>query len=129
MDLINELVEHSVFGTGKVIGQDDKQITIQFPEVKGGKCFVYPDAFEKYLTMCNPSLAEKVLADLTAKTKQIEEQERKEQEAEQIVLINLAEAAQKIKNTPITTQKIKRPLKTKQAKVDSKKVENHEMKD
>lgn len=75
MGLINERVEHPEFGTGKVISQDDNRITIQFSKETGTKRFIYPDAFEKYLTIFNPSAEKKVLADLIAKAEQIEEQE------------------------------------------------------
>ena len=76
MDLINELVEHPVFGSGRVISQDDRRITIQFSKQTGVKRFLYPDAFEKYLNMCNPAAAQNVQADLIAKTKQINAQQR-----------------------------------------------------
>ncbi|MDD2300538.1 MAG: hypothetical protein PHU69_13005 [Fermentimonas sp.] len=95
MDLTNELVEHPVFGTGKVISQDDRRITIQFSEETGEKRFIYPDAFEKYLKMCNPAAAQKVLEDLRAKTERIQEQQRKEEEAAQKAMEKLALAAQK----------------------------------
>lgn len=81
MDLTNELVEHSGYGTGIIISQDNLRITIQFSEEIEEKRFIYPDAFEKCLNMCNPAAAQKVLADLTAKRAQIEEQQRQEEEA------------------------------------------------
>ena len=79
MDLTNELVEHTVFGTGRVISHDDTRITIEFSKETGEKRFLYPDAFAKYLNMCNPATAQNVLADLTAKTKQIKAQQRTEE--------------------------------------------------
>lgn len=102
MDLTNELVSHPVFGTGRVISHDDRRITIQFSEETGEKRFIYPDVFEKYLNMCNPTAAQKVLADLMAKTEQIEELQRKEEEAEQRSTKILALAAQKGKSVPKT---------------------------
>jgi hypothetical protein len=80
VDLANELVEHPVFGTGRVISHNDRMITIQFSEKTGVKRFLYPDVFEKYINMCNPAASQKVLADLTAKRAQIEEQQLKEEE-------------------------------------------------
>lgn len=75
MDLTNELVDHPVFGSGRVIRQEDRRITIEFSKEIGEKCFIYPDAFTKYLNMCNPAAAQNVQADLTAKTKQIKAQQ------------------------------------------------------
>ncbi len=61
MDLTNELVAHSVFGIGRAISQDGRNIlTIQFSEKTCVKRFLYPDSFEKYLTMYNPAVAQKV---------------------------------------------------------------------
>lgn len=75
MDLTNEIVEHPVFGEGRVLCKDDRRITIQFPGETGIKRFIYPDAFEKYLNMCNPAAAQKVRADLIAKTEKIHQRE------------------------------------------------------
>lgn len=104
MDLTNEPVEHPVFGTGRVINQDDHRIIIQFSEKIGVKRFLYPDVFEKYLNMCNPAASQKVRADLTAKRAQIEEQQLKEEETAQEEIKILALAAKKRKSTPKTKQ-------------------------
>jgi len=78
VDLTNELVTHSVFGTGKVTGQEHTRITIQFAKEIGIKQFIYPDAFEKFLKMSNPKSAKSVLADLSTKKKQIQLQQQAE---------------------------------------------------
>lgn len=96
-DLIGELVAHPVYGTGKVISQDDRRITIQFSEETGIKRFIYPDAFEKYLNMYNPEAAQNVLADLLAKTEQIKEQKRKADEFVQRAIEKLELSAQERK--------------------------------
>ena len=111
MDLTNELVEHPVFGTGRVIIQDKQRINIQFSRETAIKRFIYPDAFEQFLSMYNPVAAQMVLADLAAKKERIEEQQRKEQEAEQKAREDFALAASKIKLS----------LKTKQPKAHAKK--------
>ncbi|MDD3269043.1 MAG: hypothetical protein PHX14_06955 [Syntrophomonadaceae bacterium] len=116
MDLKSELVAHPVFGTGRVISHDGKRISIQFSEETGEKCFVYPDAFEKYLKMDNPVAAQKVLTDLTAKIEQSEELQRKEEEFKQKAFERLALAAQKIKiveKTKPAKAKAKTKTKTK----------------
>ncbi|MEN6328582.1 MAG: hypothetical protein ABFD18_20540 [Syntrophomonas sp.] len=97
VDLIDELVAHPVFGTGRVIRQDGSRITIQFSEETGEKRFIYPDAFAKHLNMCNSSVAQSVLADLLAKTELIEEQQRKEEECTRKAMENLEIIAQKRK--------------------------------
>ncbi len=111
MDLTNELVEHPFFGTGRVIVQDNQRINIQFSGETAIKRFIYPDAFERFLSMNNPAAAQTVLADLTAKKERIEEQQRKEEEAEQEARENFA----------LATSKIKLSLKTKQPKAHAKK--------
>lgn len=70
MNLINETVTHPLFGKGKVTDQEHTRITIQFAKEIGIKQFIYPDAFEKFLNMCNPTLAKSVLAELSKKKQQ-----------------------------------------------------------
>lgn len=123
VDLINELVEHPVLGTGRVISQDNRRITIQFCEEADEKRFIYPDAFEKYLNMSNPAASQKVLADLTAKRKQIEEQQQKEEESDRKDMENVTLAA------PIKKSTLKIKLPKAKVKADSKKTENSEMND
>ena len=110
VDLTNELVEHPVYGTGRVIIQDNRRITIQFSEETEQKRFIYPDAFDNCLNMCNPAAAQKVLADLIAKTKQIEEMQRKEEEAAQKTWGNVV----------LATPRRKFAVKTKQPQAKTK---------
>lgn len=65
MNLINEEITHNVFGEGNVIGQEDSIITIAFED--DTKKFVYPDAFEKFITLTNPSTAESLEKIITKK--------------------------------------------------------------
>jgi hypothetical protein len=69
--LLNEKVLHSVFGIGLVIGQEDGMIIISFPE-HGKKRFLYPNAFEKHLKMCNEELNVAVTDYLNQKKPEIE---------------------------------------------------------
>jgi len=78
LDLTNELITHPVFGKGKVISQENTRITIQFAKEIGIKQFIYPDAFEKFLNMCNLAAAQSLLADLSSKKQQIELQQQAE---------------------------------------------------
>lgn len=51
MQLMGESVCHARFGQGKVVRVEPKRITVSFPEPYGEKCFIYPDAFEHFLTV------------------------------------------------------------------------------
>jgi len=84
MNLVNERVEHSLFGTGKIINQETDRLSVQFSEAYGTKCFLYPDAFEKYLKICNSELGMAISEELRLKNIQIEaEKARKQQRYEE----------------------------------------------
>ena len=55
MDLANKQVTHKIFGKGKIIDCSDSYIKIDFPS--GNKKFVFPDAFETYLTLIDQKAA------------------------------------------------------------------------
>ena len=67
MDMLGVQVKHSTFGTGKVITQENNMITVEFA-VKTTK-FVFPDAFEKFITAADPDLQAKILADIESRKK------------------------------------------------------------
>lgn len=71
MDLVNKQVEHRVFGQGRVVKCSDSYVKINFPS--GNKKFVFPDAFEKYLTLCDEKTANIVNQMAQTKKKQKEE--------------------------------------------------------
>lgn len=84
MNIINEKIEHDVFGEGTVISREDGRINIQFSEQYGIKQFLYPDAFEKHLRLYNHDVELSVLEELHDKQAQIEaERLRKQQKQEQ----------------------------------------------
>ena len=62
MNLDNLEVRHKAFGLGTVVSTDGKYMTIRFGEAV--KSFVYPDSFEKYLTLADGTVSEEILADL-----------------------------------------------------------------
>ena len=64
MVFLNLEVKHKKFGVGKVVSCDGKYLTIEFDTCR--KNFVYPDAFENYLTLTDGSVSEEILADLSA---------------------------------------------------------------
>ena len=64
MVLENLQVRHKVFGIGTVVATDGKYIKVKFDSAE--KNFVYPDSFEKFLTLADGSVTDEILADLAA---------------------------------------------------------------
>ncbi len=84
-DLINVIVNHKIFGEGKITDFSGKCITVAFDSVQ--KKFVYPDAFIKYLTLNDLDILETINNDIEIKKKNREEEERKQREIEQLMHI------------------------------------------
>lgn len=55
-------VMHKTFGLGTIISVEGKYIKVKFANAE--KCFVYPDAFEKFLTLADGTVSEDILSDL-----------------------------------------------------------------
>ncbi len=64
MVLDNLQVKHKTFGLGTVVGKNGKYITVKFDGVQ--KIFVYPDIFEKFLTLADGTVSEEILSDIKA---------------------------------------------------------------
>ena len=62
MVLENLVVRHNKFGDGSVTRFDGKYFTVHF--ASGDRVFVYPDAFEKFLTVADGTLGEQISTDL-----------------------------------------------------------------
>ena len=62
MNFENLEVKHKAFGPGVIISNQGKYITVKFDSVT--KVFVYPDIFEKFLTLADGSVSDEILADL-----------------------------------------------------------------
>ena len=98
MNLINKEITHKVFGNGNIVEQNDSVITVNFND--GIKKFVYPDAFETFISLNDQDTAknlQKIIAE-----KEIERQalEKKlKEEIEQQVLEQ--QRRDKIKNLKI----------------------------
>lgn len=74
MVLENLCVIHKTFGNGVITGVNGKYLTVKFSNAQ--KIFVYPDAFEKFLTCQDGSVPSDILADIAVaneKRRQIEE--------------------------------------------------------
>ena len=55
-------VLHKSFGKGTVIAKNGQYITVKFETAQ--KIFVYPDIFEKFLTLGDGSVNDEIIADL-----------------------------------------------------------------
>ena len=55
-------VLHSTFGKGVILSKNDKYITVKFDTCQ--KVFVYPDAFENFLTLKDGGVNEEISNDI-----------------------------------------------------------------
>ncbi len=55
-------VVHGVFGRGVVSEKNGKYITVKFETCQ--KTFVYPDAFERFLTLLDGTVSDEIKADI-----------------------------------------------------------------
>ena len=54
MNLLHEHVHHSQFGDGTVTNQTENVVEVEFGGEYGSRKFIYPSAFEKFLTLDDP---------------------------------------------------------------------------
>ncbi|MBQ3016070.1 MAG: hypothetical protein IJD79_04755 [Clostridia bacterium] len=64
MNLENLEVKHKAFGPGVIVSTQGKYITVKFET--STKVFVYPDIFEKFLTLADGTVSEQILADISS---------------------------------------------------------------
>ena len=62
MTLDNLAVNHKTFGKGTVVSSQGKYMTVKFD--KAQKIFVYPDAFENFLTLDDGTVSEEIINDI-----------------------------------------------------------------
>ena len=62
MNLENLEVKHKAFGNGIVVSAQGKYIKVRFDSAE--KVFVYPDIFEKFLTLADGTVSDEILSDL-----------------------------------------------------------------
>ncbi len=60
----NLAVNHKSFGVGTVVSYRDKYITVKFDKTQ--KIFVYPDAFETFLTLADGTVSDEIKGDIAA---------------------------------------------------------------
>ena len=79
MFLENLEVLHKSFGKGTVVSVNGKYFTVKFDSAQ--KTFVYPDIFEKFLTLADGSVSDEIRADLaSAKAQKQIELDKKNEE-------------------------------------------------
>ena len=79
MNFENLKVKHRAFGEGVVVSAQGKYITVKFENAN--KVFVYPDIFEKFLTLEDGTVSETILNDLAVSKeakKQIQDKKHEE---------------------------------------------------
>ena len=59
---VNIEVNHKTFGRGTVLSAQGKYFTVKFDAAQ--KTFVYPDAFESFLTLSDGTVSEEILLDI-----------------------------------------------------------------
>lgn len=64
MILENLQVRHKAFGEGVVVSTSGKYFTVKFETVE--KVFVYPDIFDRFLTLIDGTVSDEIKADLKA---------------------------------------------------------------
>lgn len=80
MNLQNKSVRHSKFGVGKILSCSDCSVEVEFSEEFGVKSFVYPAAFESFLTLAKPEFQESVLEKIQKEKDSISEKYRLQDE-------------------------------------------------
>ena len=60
----NLVVNHKSFGLGTVISHQGKYMTVKFENAQ--KIFVYPDAFESFLTLEDGTVSDEIMIDIAA---------------------------------------------------------------
>lgn len=81
MLLENLEVSHKAFGKGTVVSVNGKYFTVKFDTAQ--KTFVYPDIFEKFLTLADGTVSEEINADLAASKAQKQRELDKKNEENQ----------------------------------------------
>ena len=64
MILENLQVRHKAFGEGVVVATSGKYFTVKFETAE--KVFVYPDIFDKFLTLIDGTISDEIASDLKA---------------------------------------------------------------
>ncbi|HWQ51290.1 MAG TPA: hypothetical protein VN369_05735 [Terriglobales bacterium] len=95
MDILGAKVTHRQFGIGEIVGQDERTVTVRFDE-QGDKQFVYPSAFDGFLTFVDTARKRKmeallleIEAQTAAEKARHDEEEGRRHAAEQFETLKL----------------------------------------
>ena len=106
MNLLQQQVRHRQFGTGRVTGQQQSVITVQFDPPYGEKNFLCPAAFEQFLSLTDAQQQQLLQAELDQLHLQAElERKAREEEQARVAAARLAELAARKKTTRRTRTK------------------------
>jgi hypothetical protein len=73
----NCAITHTSFGPGCVLAADDHHITIRFSdENRTEKTFLYPDAFERFLTLTDEAKQQQAMSDFAEKKTALQKEQR-----------------------------------------------------
>ncbi len=86
MKLVHEQVHHTKFGVGTVIRQTESVIEVKFKKEFGNKKFIYPEAFETFLKLCNPVSQEGIAEELRQIKEELDSRRKMRKDAEQKVI-------------------------------------------
>jgi hypothetical protein len=76
MTIVNERVEHIMFGFGVITQVESNKVWVQFQDDIERKAFLYPEAFEKFLKAVNVTVQNSLVEELRKKQDQIEEERK-----------------------------------------------------
>ena len=82
MDVLHQQVSHARFGVGTVTDQKARLITVAFDAPHGTKTFLYPDAFQTFLTLTDEASQARMQQEIQA-LRDAADALRRQQEAEQ----------------------------------------------
>ncbi len=104
MNVLNATVKHAIFGTGKIMQQEENILTVAFPKPYGKKKFLYPNAFAKHLKLCDAALRSEMEQELIVHRRQVAEEKERMDRAERIARLR-ADSTAKAKKKPRTKSK------------------------
>ncbi len=112
MNIVGKKVSHRQFGIGEIVKQDDHMVTVRFEACE--KQFVFPSAFDGFLTMVDAAQATKMNTMLRemkdhddAEKSRLEDEESRRKATEQLAVLkkNRDTAAKKAASRKRTPQK------------------------
>lgn len=77
------VVTHKAYGKGIVKGLSEKYLEVEFAAQEKPRKFLYPDAFETYLSVEDETLQQQIAADLAERNAELQAQRSAEEEKAQ----------------------------------------------